>query len=152
MSLVTPTSSTTNSIPASYDPLAAMSLSEGRFAQAPLDTLLEKSNTNADEVEAMEIEPVDIRAMAFGPQHFGGRMDSGLEDMFGHALQLDKDSPPSHSRTSKHLVGWGVTVMIILHVLLLLILWNPAVHLLGRVVWTNHELGTHLLIKLFRRE
>ena len=67
-----------------------MSLCEDRVAQAPLDSLLEPSAA-ADEPEDMDVEPMDVRTLQWGPQRFGGHMSSGLEDLFGHALSLDSD-------------------------------------------------------------
>ena len=87
------------------DPLAAMSLSDDRCPQAPLDSLLEQ--TKVPDTEAMDVEPMDIQTIEMGPQRFGGgRMASGLEDLFGSALSLTTTETGSHgavqdSSTSK---------------------------------------------------
>lgn len=117
ISLVSQTASTTSSHSA-RDPLAAMSLGEDRVAQAPLDSLLEPSAA-ADEPEDMDVEPMDVRTMQWGPQQFGGRMSSGLEDLFGHALSLDTDR-----RTSRQ---WPWVVGSALAVLGLLLLPNASI-------------------------
>lgn len=77
------------------DPLAAMSLSDDRCPQAPLDSLLE--HTKVPDTEAMDVEPMDIPTIEMGPQRFGGgRMASGLEDLFGSALSLATTETGSH--------------------------------------------------------
>lgn len=121
ISLVSHAASTSASHSA-RDPLAAMSLCEDRVAQAPLDALLEPSAA-ADEPEDMEVEPMDVRSMQWGPQQFGGRMSSGLEDLFGHALSLDTD------RRNPRRWPWAVACA--LAVLGLLLLQNASGHYLG---------------------
>jgi len=45
----------------------------------------------------MDVEPMDIPTIEMGPQRFGGgRMASGLEDLFGSALSLATTETGSH--------------------------------------------------------
>lgn len=90
-------------------PLAALSLADEPRMGAPLDTLWQASSGP----EAMDVdpepEPPAPRPFPLAPPQFGGRMSSGLEDLFGQALRLDAPSAaPSAAwlTPSWRMLGW----------------------------------------------
>lgn len=73
-------------------PLAALSLADEPRVSAPLDTLWQESaSSDAMDVDPEPAPPVQ-RDFSLAPPQFGGRMSSGLEDLFGQALRLETPS------------------------------------------------------------
>lgn len=82
--------------PAAPDALSALSLQSGPNTVASLDVLLHPTPT-VNEPEAMDVEAPST--FSLGPQRFGGATSSGLEELFGRAMQLETPAPAWRSRS-----------------------------------------------------
>ncbi|WFD18071.1 hypothetical protein MCAP1_000283 [Malassezia caprae] len=88
-------------------PLAALSLADEPQMGAPVDTLWPAPPSP----EAMDVDPEPAprvpRDFSLAPPQFGGRMSSGLEDMFGQALRLDAPSAAaSRAGRGRSMLWW----------------------------------------------
>jgi len=87
-------------------PLATLSLADEPRMGAPIDTLWQAPSTP----EAMDVDPEPTprvpRDFSLAPPQFGGRMSSGLEDLFGQALRLDAPNVTAPRTGSGRCMPW----------------------------------------------